>query len=129
MRLLAPATLLPVVALAITSGCGSSRTRPVGSHSATSHYTVKQVETAFAAQGVRLHRIDAPKSFGLVILRRPSESPFIEALVRTPGTRPPDRVVLNGGTLSFRTRTHRNVTVLYALSTAPTVKAALAGLH
>jgi uncharacterized protein YceK len=129
MRLLAPATLLSVVALVITSGCGSSRTRSVGSNSATRHYTVTQVETAFAAQGVRLRRIDGPTSFGLVILRRPSESRFIEALVTTPGARPPDRVVLNGDTLSYRTRKDRNVTVFYAISTAPTVKAALASLH
>jgi hypothetical protein len=38
-------------------------------------------------------------------------------------------VVLNGDTLSFRTRKDRNVTVFYALSTGPTVKAALASLH
>jgi hypothetical protein len=128
MRLLAPATLLSVAALAITSGCGASRSRAVDSRPAT-HYTVKQVETAFAGQGVRLRRIDDPTSFGVVILRRPSESPFIEALVETPGMRAPDRVVLNGDTVSFRTRTDRNVTVFYAHSTGPTVKAALANLH
>jgi hypothetical protein len=92
------------------------------------------VETAFAAQGVRLHQVESQKALGLVILRHrsESESQFIEAWVSPPGMRVADHVVLNrfnGDTLSFRTRKHGNVTVFYAQSTAPMVKAALAGLH
>jgi hypothetical protein len=131
VRLLAPVTL-SVAALAITSGCGSSHARSVASRSATRHYSAQQVKIAFAAQGVRLHQIKDQRALGLVILRRGSESQFIEAWVSPPGMRVADQVVLNrfnGDTLSFRTRKHGNVTVFYAGSTAPMVKAALAGLH
>ena len=131
MRLLAPVTL-SLVAVAVTAGCGSSHTRSVGSHSATRHYSVRQVETAFAAHGVRLHQIEGREALGLVILRGPSETQFIEAFVGSPDARPPDHVVLNrfnGETLSFRRRKHGNITVFYARSTAPTVNAALAALH
>ena len=93
---------------------------------------MRQVKTAFAAQGVRLHEIEGQQASGLVILRRPSETRFIEALIAAPGARAPDHVVLNlmnGDTLSFQKENRGNVTVFYARPTAPKVRAALAGLH
>jgi len=93
---------------------------------------VRQVETAFAAQGVRLQRIEVQQAPGLVTLRRPSETRFVEALITSRGARAPDHVVLNlmnGDTLSFQKEKRGNVTVFYARPTAPRVEAALASLH
>jgi hypothetical protein len=38
----------------ILTACGSSRPQGVSFHSASGHYTVRQVEAAFAAQGIQL---------------------------------------------------------------------------
>jgi hypothetical protein len=56
VRLLAPVTV-GLVALALTTGCGSSRGRTVGPHSAAPRYTVQEVEAAFAQHGIHLHRL------------------------------------------------------------------------
>ena len=59
VRLVRIALAAGVVVLA---GCGSSRLSlpPNGFHSPTHKYSVKQVEAAFAAHGIQLHKRDVP---------------------------------------------------------------------
>ena len=45
--------VLVVVVVLAGAGCGSS-----GSHSATHVYSVRQVEAAFAAHGIQLHKVE-----------------------------------------------------------------------
>ena len=43
-----------VLLVGILTACGSSRPKGVSFHSADRHYTARQVEAAFAAQGIQL---------------------------------------------------------------------------
>src|SRR5262249_33364666 len=108
-----------------TSACGSSRSEPVGFHSSKHHYSVQQVEAAFANHGIRLKKVAVPREKllgggypnvtpaegrGLIRLakrptRVPAPSPLVlrglpphrdvEVTVRSGPLSSPDHVVVN----------------------------------
>jgi hypothetical protein len=105
----------------VLAGCGSTRPKGVSFHSASRRYTVRQVEEAFAAQGIRLREVAHRLDPGVVPLRRDH---LVEALV----------IVKASGIQYIDTQHHRyrkngNVFVFFNASNAESVKTALARLH
>jgi hypothetical protein len=74
----------------VLAGCGSSRLSlpPNGFHSATHQYSVKQVEAAFAAHGIQLHKRELD----------PQVQPNVAFLIGGSGARAVSAWVKNGPT-------------------------------
>ena len=127
--------LVAVVVLGAASGCGSSRAAGINFHSARHHYTVTQVERAFAAQGIRLRRSRYSEFPSTVAL-----SQAIPVGVNPMSVRPGSLVSLlvrvsAGPTyghfnlpLGYRSQRHGNVRVFASPPNRP-VETALARLH
>jgi hypothetical protein len=116
-----PIVLAVGLVLGALTGCGSSRPNGVNFHSASHHYTVNQVEEAFAAQGIRLREVAHRLDPGVVPLRLDH---LAEALV----------IVKASGIQYIDTQHHRyqkngNVFVFFNASNGENVKTALARLH
>jgi hypothetical protein len=113
-----PTLILTVLAVA---GCGSSHAR--GFRSATHHYSVRQVKSAFAAHGISLteHRLSSRD----VLLQAGARPHFVNVSVLKARVQLPP---LKRGS-NFREARRGNVVVDYSPSEAAPVKAALAELH
>jgi hypothetical protein len=114
-----------IAGVAVVAGCGSSQLSlpPGGFHSATHQYSVRQVEAAFAAHGIRLHKA-ARQFYNVTDLRSGSGPHAVFVAVRTGGTTGayPIPIPVHSKTL------HGNVTVVW-LSRGAAVSAALDELH
>ena len=137
-------------------GCGGAskptRTKPITSFSSHCdncghHYTVKQVETAFAAQGIPLHRPKNQPIHGFVLLQGGQKPRVVATLVKVSATKtklpklshslplhPPKAIVSDFVFVVARSRHYRlrrdgDVTALFDPSKAQSVRAALAQLH
>ena len=137
-------------------GCGGAgkptRTKPITSFS--SHcddcghqYTLKQVETAFAAQGIPLHRLKNQPIHGFVLLQGGHKPRVVATLVKVSSTKtkppklphsfpfhPPKALASSFVFVAARSRHYRltrdgNVTAFFDPSKAQSVRAALAQLH
>ena len=119
---------LVVVVILVGAGCGSS-----GFHSATHAYSVRQVEAAFAAHGIKLRKPQRQPVSGVVALdgtqrdgahlgvlvaatvRLANPTRLVPSLVNSRGPRVP--------------RKHGNVVVVALPGSTVSVNAALADLH
>ena len=137
-------------------GCGGAskptRTKPITSFSSHCdncghHYTVKQVETAFAAQGIPLRQAQEPADPRLRPAARWPEATVVATLVKVSATKtklssfphslplhPPKAIVSDFVFVAARSRHYRlrrdgDVTALFDPSKAQSVRAALVQLH
>ena len=110
--------LLGAVLLLGLTGCGASHHR----------YTVRQVERAFAAQGVQLRRERVQDTPALVVLRHGSKAHlvWVGVLIVPPQQSP---ALYFGKRHGERFTKQGNVFVSFDPSNASAVGAALAGLH
>jgi hypothetical protein len=123
--LVAPARSLPLLlAVALLLGCGSSRPKGVTFHSAGGHFTVTQVEAAFAAQGIQL-RLAHEQLPGFEVLHAGRRHLITVLVGLSAGQAVPVGYVAGGD----RTRRNGNVHVSFDSSTAQAVGTALARLH
>jgi hypothetical protein len=99
-------------------------------HSASRHYTVKQVEEAFAAQGSRLREPARQEIPGVAVLRAGHRPNLIAALVKVSASRSTTFIYI-AAPKGSGARHHRQGNVMVALSPSSTepVKDALARLH
>jgi hypothetical protein len=105
------------------SGCG------VSFHSPNNHYTVKQVEEAFAAQGVRLRKAKNHEIPGYVVLRRGQKPPQLLAALVSTNQAATTGYVVGDSPPAYRIKKRGNVTVSFDSSDAQPVKSALSRLH
>jgi hypothetical protein len=113
------ALVLLLAVVVIATGCGSS-----GFHSATHHYSVDQVEAAFAAHGIELRKEAQQRVPAYVVLR---SDKVLVTVVRTPKA---NRLPLTDLGFGPDTATHHgNVLVIYKPAQRAPVTAALAALH
>lgn len=119
----------------VLAGCGGSgnvaasqgppHQMRVSFHSASRHYSVRQVDRAFAAQGVRLRNV-SPKSYrGLLALLdgRPTNPVYV--FVSIEGCKCMLRQPIRNANVTH----HGNVEVLWRRPDAKAVRAALSELH
>ena len=122
--------LIGIVILGAVSGCGSSRPKGVNFHSASRHYTVREVESAFAAQGIPLQKDAKQPIPGSILLRGGHRPHLVSALVRVSGANGTYFVFLGVRSNSDRRTTrHGNVAASFDPTNAEGVKAAFARLH
>lgn len=96
-----------------------------GFHSATHHYSVRQVKQAFVAYGVELRNV-SPKAYtGLLVLLDGRPSHAIYVYVSLEGC----KCALKPPIPSARKTHHGNVTVLWRPAERTLVRAALRALH
>ena len=137
-------------------GCGGAskptRTKPTTSFSSHCdncghHHTVEQVETAFAAQRIRLHGPENQPIHGFVLLQAGHQPRLVAARVKVSSTKatlpelshslplhPPKNlgngfIFLAEPSRHYRLRRDGNVTALFDPSEAQSVRAALAQLR
>jgi hypothetical protein len=111
--------VLPLVGVVTAAGCGSS-----GFHSATHHYSVDQVEAAFAAHGIELRKDTQQKVPAYVALRSDKISVTVVRGSKRSGVPMVDLGF--GPNAAIR---HGNVLVIYQPAQKAPVTAALAALH
>lgn len=118
-----PLLVAVVLLLGSLTGCGSSRPKGVNFHSSSRHYTVTQVEAAFAAQGLPL-RLAHEQFPGYVVLHG-GETHLVTVLVGISG----GQGIPAGATGGDRTQRNGNIRVAFDPSHAQAVENALARLH
>jgi hypothetical protein len=117
--------LVAVVVLAgALAGCGSSRPKGVNFHSTSRHYTVTQVEAAFAAQGIQL-RLAHEQFPGYEVLHGGQKHLLTVLVALSAGQAVPTGYGTNGD----RTQRNGNVRVSFDPANAKPVESALARLH
>jgi hypothetical protein len=150
--------LVALVAASVVGvlGCGGAakhaHTKPISSFSSqcddcVHRYTVKQVETAFAAQGIRLRKATRQPISGFVVLEEGQKSHLVATLVRVSATKTKlprlshslrlDRkdlgndfaFIAEASGRDYRIQRAGNVVAFFDPSHAQSVRAALARFH
>jgi hypothetical protein len=134
--------LIALVAASVVGvlGCGGAgkptRTKPLTSFSSHCdncghHYTVRQVETAFAAQGIRLHKATRQPIPGFVALQGGQKPHLVGTLVKVSARDLGNDFAFigepSGG--DYRIQRAGNVVASFDPSHAQSVRAALAQFH
>lgn len=128
-----------VVLISALTACGASHPSGVGFHSPTGHYTVEQVEEAFAAQTIDLHEEASQSLDGLgraylslqpphasVSIRHPARA--LAVVVENSERQPqlPGYSLLSRG---IQLEQRGNVWVIFGAARASAAKSALTRLH